>query len=47
MVNRAGDMHLGVFYTYADIKQGEVRLRADQVLRFGWYGRFHSDLCIF
>jgi hypothetical protein len=47
MVARAGDVHFRVFYTCADIKQGEVRLRGDQVLRFSWRGRFHSDLYFF
>ena len=45
MVARVGDMHFRVFYTCADIKQGEVKLRGDQVLQFS--GRFHSDLYFF
>jgi hypothetical protein len=44
MVARMEEMHFRVFYTCADINQGEVRSRGDQVSQFSWRGRFHSDL---
>jgi hypothetical protein len=47
MVAWTGVVHFRVSHTCPDIKQKEFRLRGDQVLRFSWYGRFHSDLYFF